>query len=92
MDVYKGKEIGEPRETNLGLKLVLQLSESFKKVGEISPVINVFTNLELGRKLLMQNLTIVGTIQKNRTELPAEFMSTKDRKEFTILYGYQKKR
>ena len=38
----------------------------------------------------MQNLTIVGTIRKNRKELPAEFVSTKDRKEFTTLYGFQK--
>ena len=38
----------------------------------------------------MQNLTIVETIRKNRTELPAEFVSTKERKESTTLYGYQK--
>ena len=38
----------------------------------------------------MQNLTIVGIIQKNRKELPAEFVSTKDQKEFTTLYGLQK--
>ena len=38
----------------------------------------------------MQNLTIVGTIRKNRRKLPAEFVSTKDRKEFTTLYGFQK--
>ena len=38
----------------------------------------------------MQNLTIVGTIRKNRSELPAEFVSTKDRKESTTLYSYQK--
>ena len=38
----------------------------------------------------MQNLIFVGTIQKNRTKLPAEFVSTKDRKESTTLYGNQK--
>ena len=35
MDVYKGREIGELKETNLGLKVVLKLSELFKKVEEI---------------------------------------------------------
>ena len=39
MDVYKGREIGEPRKTNLDSKLVPKLSEPFKKVGEILPVI-----------------------------------------------------
>ena len=38
----------------------------------------------------MQNLTIVETIQKNRTKLPAQFVSTNYRKESTTLYGYQK--
>ena len=67
MDVYKGREIGEPRETNLGSKVVLKLSEPFQKSGRNITSDNFFTNLELGRKLLMQNLTIVGTIRKNRT-------------------------
>ena len=41
MDVYKGREIGEPRETNLGSKVVLKLSEPFQKsVTEILSVIN----------------------------------------------------
>ena len=80
MDVYKGREIGEPRETNLGSKIVLKLSEPFQKSGRNITSDNFFTNLELGRKLLIQNLTIVGTIRKNRKELPAEFVSTKDRK------------
>ena len=62
MDVYKEREIGEPRETNLDSKLALKLSESFKKSGRNITCDNFFTNLELGRKLLMQNLTIVGTI------------------------------
>ena len=90
MDVYKGREIGEPRETNLGSKVVLKLSEPFQKSGRNITRDNFFTNLELRRKLLKQNLNIVGTIRKNRKELPAEFVSTKDRKEFTTLYGFQK--
>ena len=88
MDVYKGREIGEPKETNLGSKIVLKLSEPFQKSGRNITSDNFFTNVELERKLLMQNLTIVGTIRKNRKELPAEFVSTKDRKEFTTLYGF----
>ena len=90
MDVYKGKEIGEPRETNLGSKVVLNLSELFQKSGRNITSDNFFTNLKLGRKLLMQNLTIMETIRKKRKELPAEFVSTKDRKEFTTHYGFQK--
>ena len=39
IDVYKGREIGEPRETNVGSKAVLKLSEPFQKVEEILPAI-----------------------------------------------------
>ena len=92
MDVYKGREIGEPRETNLGLKVVLKLSEPFQKRGRNITSDNFFTNLELGRKLLMRNLTIVGTFRKNKKELPAEFVSTKDRKKFTLSMAFKKRR
>ena len=34
----------------------------------------------LGRKLLIQYLIVVGTIRKNRMELPADFVSTKTEK------------
>ena len=53
MDVYKRREIGEPKETNLGSKLVLKFSEAFKKSGRNITCDNFFTNLELGRKLLI---------------------------------------
>ena len=69
---------------------MLKLSEPFKKRGRNIACDNFFTNLELRRKLLMQNLTIVGTIRKNRTEFPAELVPTIERKEFTTLYSYQK--
>ena len=67
-----------------------KLSKPFQKSGRNNTSDNFFTNLELGRKFLMQNLTVVGTIRENRKEIPAEFVSTKDRKEFTTLYGFQK--
>ena len=66
MDVHKGRKIGEPRKANVGSKLVLKLSEPFKKSGRNITCDNFFTNLEWGRKLIMQNLTIVGTIRKSR--------------------------
>ena len=49
MDVYKGRETCEPRKTNLGLKLVLKLSEPFKISGRNITCDNFFTSLELGR-------------------------------------------
>ena len=48
-------------EKNLSSKVVLKLSEPIKNESNLS-CDSLFTNLELGRKLLMQPLTIVGTI------------------------------
>ena len=77
MDVYKERETDGPRETNLCSKLVLKLSEPFKKCGRNITCDNFCTNLELGRKLLMQNLIVVGTIRKNGTELRANLCPSK---------------
>ena len=92
MDVYKRREIGEPRETNLGSKLELKISEPFKKSGRNITCNNFFTNLKLGRKLLMQNLTIVGTIRKNRQSFLQNLSLPKTEKNPLLSMAIKKKR
>ena len=92
MDVYKGREIGEPRETNLDSKLVLKLSEPFKKSERNITCDNFLTSLELGRKLLMQNLTIVGTIRKNRLSFLQNLCPPKTLKNPLLSIAIKKKR
>jgi len=89
MDVYKGKEVHEPRNKNLGCKVVMHLTEPFKKSGRNITCDNFFTSLELGRKLLKERLTLVGTIRKNRKELPPELVTAKKRNVKTTLYGFK---
>ena len=92
MDVYKGREIGEPRETNLGSKLELKISEPFKKSGKNITFNNFFTNLKLGRKLLMQNLAIVGIIRKNRQSFLQNLCLPKTEKNPLLSMAIKKKR
>ena len=51
---------------------------------------NFFTSLSLARKLLEKKLTIVGTIRKNKPELPAKFTVAKNRTAKSTLFGFQK--
>ena len=46
-------------------------------------------SLNLGRKLLQKNPTVVGTIRKNRKELPALFVDEKGREVYSTFYGFQ---
>ena len=62
MNMRKGREVNEPRETNLGSRVVIELSEPFKKSGNNITCDDFVTNLELGKKLWMLNLTIVRAI------------------------------
>ena len=65
----------------------MHLAEPFKKSGRNNTCDNFFTNLDLGRKLLKDRLTLFGTIRKNRKELPPEFVTPKRRKAKITLYG-----
>jgi hypothetical protein len=43
----------------------------------------------LARKKKKKNVTLVGTIRKNKPELPLEMFSTKKRKPFTTMFAFQ---
>ena len=88
MDIYTRKEENKARATNLGYDVVIRLIESFKMSGQNITCDNFFTSLNLGRKLLQKNLTVVRTIRKNRKELPTQFVDAKEREVFLNFYGF----
>lgn len=63
----------------------------------VSPIINSnrnitadnwFSSIEVIKELLKRKLTYVGTLKKNKKEIPAQFLSNKNRKEGSALYGF----
>lgn len=49
---------------------------------------NFFTNYNLGQELLKRKLTMVGTVRKNRDELPAELLVTKNRASQSSMFAF----
>ncbi|XP_068451616.1 piggyBac transposable element-derived protein 4-like [Clinocottus analis] len=77
LQVYTGKPSGGRPEKDLGLRVALDVTEGL--TGRNVTCDNFFTSYELGRRLLLRGNTVVGTVRKNRRELPAELLATRRR-------------
>ncbi|XP_061085309.1 uncharacterized protein LOC133118973 [Conger conger] len=77
MRVYTGKPIGGAPERNQGMRVVLDMIQGLR--GHNITCDNVFTSYTLGQELLKRKLTLIGTVRKNKPELPAELLSMKNR-------------
>lgn len=49
---------------------------------------NFFTSYALGQDLLKRKLTMVGTVRKNKPELPPELVSTRGREELSSKFAF----
>ena len=73
-EIYTGKK-NDNREKNQGENVVKTLTMPIYKSGRNVTMDNFFTTLNLSRYLLEQNITIIGTVKKNKTFLPKNFQS-----------------
>jgi len=67
---YLGKEESRPSNVTLSEYVVCELVKPYKKLGYNITCDNYFTSLSLASALEEQKITMVGTIRKNRRELP----------------------
>ena len=88
MEVYIRKNAGSARETNQGTRIVLYLAEDIDNSCRNITCDNFFTNLSLVRKLLQKKLTLIGTMRKNKPELPTEFTVAKGRNVKSTVFGF----
>lgn len=75
MEIYLGKEPNTRLEVNQGERMVLQLTEGLQ--GRNVTCDNFFTSHSLAVKLLLRKMPLVGTIRKNRNELPPVLLQMK---------------
>ncbi|XP_023239424.1 uncharacterized protein LOC111638032 [Centruroides sculpturatus] len=90
MEVYLGKQPDGPfRLDQSPFSVVKRLIQPISGTGRNVTYDNWFTSVPLSRELLCQhNLTTVGTIRKNKRELPASFLISTGREEFSSLFGF----
>jgi hypothetical protein len=88
VQVYTGK-IGDRPEKNQGERVVNDLVEVISGSGRNVTTDNFFTSVPLARALLSKKLTLVGTIRKNKIEIPAAFSASNSREVHSSRFGHQ---
>jgi hypothetical protein len=86
LQMYLGK-VGPNPEHNQGARVVTDLAEPLFGSGRNITVDSFFTSHALGQSLLSKNLTILGTIRKNKGELPHPILVTK-RPEHESIFAF----
>ena len=86
--VYTGKSVSGATERNQGARVVMDLTEGLRGPRNVT-CDNFFTSYELPRRLLHERrLTVVGTMRKNKTELPRALLDTKGRAVFSSKFAF----
>lgn len=85
--IYTGRGQNEPIHRNLGKDVVLELCKPFFGTNRDIVTDNFFTSHSLACDLLSNGLTLLGTVRKQRKELPTALFE-KDRDVFSTLFLY----
>ena len=72
---YLGKESDKPANELQGEYIVKKLIEPYKSKGHCVTTDNFFSSLKLARSLLKVKTTFIGTMKKNKRELPPRSLS-----------------
>ena len=84
---YIGKENGQIR-VGLAAHVVKTLCEPLHNSGVNVTTDNWFTSTQLAADLLLKNITLVGTVRKNKPDIPQEFAADKKRVIGSSLFGF----
>jgi len=89
--VYLGKLPNETREVNQGQRVVKDVTRKWLNIGRNITTDNFFTSIPLVTELLAMNITYIGTLRKNKAEIPQEFLPVKTREVYSTLFGHTEK-
>ncbi|XP_020483419.2 piggyBac transposable element-derived protein 4-like isoform X1 [Labrus bergylta] len=89
MQVYTGKEDGQPSEGGQEKQVVLDMLEGLR--GHTVTCDKFFTSFSLSEELLLKRkIALVGTIRSNKLELPKNLLQIRHRAVFSSLFGFTK--
>ena len=87
--IYKGKGPCGP-ERHQAKRVVKDLTTPILNFGRNITCDNFFTDFSLAVELLEKKLTILGTLRKNKREIPTSFQPSRKRKLFLTEFGFNK--
>lgn len=91
MEVYVGKQPDGPfRVENSPREVVKRIVSPILGTGRNVTADNWFMSVPLLEDLLQRKLTMVGTIRKNKAELPPEIVDVKNRDECISIFIFRK--
>nr|XP_022903858.1 piggyBac transposable element-derived protein 4-like [Onthophagus taurus] len=89
-EVYCGKQLPGPYvKSNKPEDIVTRLIEPIEKTKRNLTTDNYYSSYPLAEKLLEKGLTFLGTMKKNKKEIPPEFLENKNRDVKSSLFGFQ---
>lgn len=88
----KGAPIPNPRKLSIPTLSVLELVAPVMNTNRNITADNWFSSMELVNELLKVGLTYVGTMRKNKREIPLEFLPQKKRTVGTSEFGFTRDR
>lgn len=92
LETYVGTQPDGPyKYSNSAQDIVLRLVQPVEGTNRNITTDNWFTSIPLLRNLFVEKkLTLVGTMRKNKREIPPEFLPHKKREENSSIFGFQK--
>ncbi|KAJ8939829.1 hypothetical protein NQ318_013048 [Aromia moschata] len=92
LEVYVGQQPEGPyKKPNDPCSIVLRLIEPISGTNRNVTCDNWFTSVQLVNKLFVDHrITYVGTVKRNKRELPLDVTNTRARPEYSSLFGFQK--
>ena len=85
--IYAGKEF-DKKETGQAERVVKDLVGKLKDSGRNITMDNFFTSIKLSKVLLNNGLSVLGTIRKNKREIPPSFQASRNRAVHTTEFGF----
>lgn len=87
MEIYAGKQPEGPFQVSNSAKdVTLRMIRVIENSGRNLTTDNWYTSVPLAIELLDKKLTLVGTLRKNKAEIPPEFIAK--RKEYSSIFGF----
>lgn len=91
LEVYCGKQPdGQYSQANTPTAIVHRLLGEVKGSRRNLTCDNWYSSYPLARELLQDQITMIGTLKKNKRELPIEFLPSKNRVVGSSIFGFQK--